>query len=73
MTKLKKSVHSNAFTDFDSLPLLLDVKDISKLMKISKAGAYNLINTKGFPKCLVGKRVLVPKQKLIEWINDNTK
>ena len=35
--------------DYDSLPLILDVTDIQHIMGISRASAYELVHTPGFP------------------------
>ena len=67
LPKRRKSEYS----DFKNLPLMLDVKDITAILRISKAGAYNLVNTKSFPKILVGKRVLVAKEDLQQWLERN--
>lgn len=37
-----------------------------------RAGAYQLLNTGTFPTLRIGKRLLVPKDKLIDWIEQNT-
>ena len=36
---------------------------------ISRANAYNLMRSKGFPTLKIGKRMIVPKDKLIAWID----
>ena len=34
-----------------------------------RAGAYELVHSASFPKVKIGKRILVPKDKLIEWLD----
>ena len=34
--------------------------------------AYQLLNTESFPTLRIGKRLLVPRDKLVEWIEQNT-
>jgi len=63
MVKMKR-----CYTDFETLPLVLDVKDVASIMRLSRAGAYNLMNSKDFPKLLQGKRVLVEKAEFINWL-----
>ena len=72
MSKLKGLFKSrNSYTDFDSLPIMLNVSQLAAIMQISRAGAYNLINSEGFPKIIVGtKRVLVAKAALIQWLEE---
>ena len=38
---------------------------------ISRAGAYQLLNTATFPTLRIGKRLLAPRDKLVEWIGRN--
>ena len=45
---------------------------VSKMLGISRAGAYQLLNTETFPTLRIGKRLLVPRDKLVEWIEQNT-
>ena len=60
------------FKNYDDLPLMLSVPDLTEALGISRAGAYELVKRKDFPALHLGKRVLVPKEELIAWINDNT-
>jgi len=52
-----------------ALPISLQVKDIADFIGISKATAYKLANSPGFPtvKMLGIKRIVIPKQKFLEW------
>lgn len=57
------------YTNYDQLPLALGADDVAQVLGISRANAYNLMRCKGFPTLKIGKRMTVPKQKLIEWID----
>lgn len=61
--------NSNAY---DSLPAVLNASQLANALGISRAGAYQLLNTASFPTLHIGKRLLVPKDRLTEWINQNT-
>jgi len=39
------------------------------MLGISRAGAYNLIRSEGFPTLYIGKRMIVPKDKLLSWMD----
>jgi predicted DNA-binding transcriptional regulator AlpA len=60
-------------TAYSELPMVLNAAELAKTLNISKAGAYNLLNSKGFPTLQIGNRKLVPKEKLIQWIDNNSK
>lgn len=51
---------------------ILNAKQVAEHLGISKAGAYNLMNSSGFPTLRIGKRLLVPEDKFIKWIDENT-
>jgi len=48
---------------------MLSAKDASAVLGISLAKTYELTKSKGFPVIKVGKRVLIPRDKLIAWID----
>lgn len=50
----------------------VDVPEMGKLLGISRASAYELANTEGFPIVRVGKRMLVPTEALKRWIDEQT-
>ncbi len=58
--------NTNMYCD---LPNVLNATQLARTLGISRAGAYNLMNSKGFPTLRVGSRKLVSKQHLAEWID----
>ena len=59
------------FKNYDDLPLMLSVPDLTEALGISRAGAYELVKSEGFPALHIGNRILIPKEELIVWIKDN--
>ena len=59
------------YKSYHELPLMLSVHDVAEVLGISKSSAYVLVKEKGFPKLKIGARVVVPREKFIEWINKN--
>ena len=59
------------YQSYDDLPLMLSVHDVAEVLGISKSGAYVLAKEKDFPTLKIGARVVVPREKFIEWINKN--
>lgn len=56
------------YTSIEQLPLALSADDVAQVLGISRANAYELMHSEGFPTLKIGKRMTVPKDKLIEWI-----
>ena len=59
----------NIFTSVDQLPLTLNADQVAAVLSISRANAYTLMHSKGFPTIQIGKRMIVHRDKLIEWMN----
>ena len=59
-------------TAFENLPNVLSAEQLAQTLGISRAGAYQLLHSEGFPTLRIGKRMLVPRDKLAEWIENNT-
>ena len=59
---------TKTYTSLDQLPLALSAEDVARVLGISRANAYVLMHSKGFPTLKIGKRMTVPKDKLIEWM-----
>lgn len=66
---MKKSIYKS----YDELPLLLNVKQLADLLGVSDSSVYELIQEDGFPSLRIGKRIVIPKEELREWISARTK
>ncbi len=60
------------FRSYDELPLTLTVPEVGEVLAISRAKAYDLARSEGFPSMRIGTRILVPRDKLIRWIDEQT-
>ena len=65
-------MRSTKFKNYEDLPLTLTAPEVGEVLGISRASAYELVRSKGFPSMRIGTRILVPKDKLIAWINGQT-
>ena len=65
-------MRESKYTSYDELPLMLSVTDMAEVLGISRAGAYELVRTEGFPSVKIGTRILIPKDELIAWIKRQT-
>ena len=57
---------------FETMPDVMDAKQLAEALQISKAGAYNLLNSPDFPTLRIGGRKLVMKNELVEWLKSHT-
>ena len=50
---------------------LITVKEFATEYSIGINKAYELVNSKGFPKIKIGKKIMIVREKVDEFINDN--
>ena len=63
---------TSQFKDYNELPLFLNAELVAKVLGISPSGSYELMHETGFPVLKVGNRMIVPKEKFIQWVERNT-
>ena len=59
------------FKSYEELPLMLSVPEMAAALGISRAGAYELARSEGFPALRIGTRIVIPKDELRELIKRN--
>ena len=60
------------FKDYSELPLFLNAEIIAKVLGISPASTYELMHEPDFPVLKIGSRMVVPKEKFVAWVEENT-
>lgn len=58
------------YKSFDQLPLTINADQLAAVLGISRAQAYVLMRSKGFPTIHIGKRMVVHRDKLMEWMDE---
>ena len=66
---MPRQKRSKQITDPGQLPMALNASQVAAVLGISRAGAYNLMRSEGFPTLFIGKRMVVPKDRLLAWMN----
>ena len=56
----------------EATPLVLNANQLAKTLGISRAKAYQLLHRADFPTLVIDKRLLVPRDKLVEWVDRHT-
>ena len=59
-------------TSLDAMPVCLKVDDVAAALGISRAHAYDLTNSQGFPRLAIGKRIVIPKTAFARWLEEKT-
>ncbi len=59
------------YKDSNDLPATLNAGQVAKYLGISRASGYSLLNDSQFPTLKIGKRLVVPKEAFILWIEAN--
>jgi excisionase family DNA binding protein len=62
----------STYHSYDELPLFLNAELVAKVLGVSISSAYELMHEKDFPTLRVGSRMVVPKEKFIEWVEQHT-
>ena len=63
----------STYHSYDELPLFLNAELVAKVLGVSISSAYELMHEKDFPTLRVGSRMVVPKEKFIEWVGQHMK
>lgn len=61
-------MEKRVYKSYEELPLMLTVPDVAAVLGVSRAGAYELAHSEGFPVLKVGSRIVIPKDKFLLWI-----
>ena len=65
-------MQESIFTNYDQLPLFLNAKTVAQVLGVSISSAYELMHERGFPALRVGNRIIVPKEKFCQWVEEQT-
>lgn len=57
----------SAYKNYDELPLFLNVATVAKVLGVSPSSGYELMHESDFPVLKIGSRLVVPKEKFMEW------
>ena len=68
-----KSMKQPIIKNYDELPMFINAATLAQLFGVSRASAYELMSEKDFPSFRIGKRILVTKENLVEWIENRSK
>lgn len=59
-------------TSYENLPLFLNAHLLSEVLGVSISTAYEVMHEPGFPVLRMGSRMVVPKEKFIQWAEERS-
>ena len=62
----------STYHSYDDLPLFLNAAMVAQVLGIAPSSAYELMHEKDFPALRIGKRIVVPKEAFIHWVEQHT-
>ena len=62
----------SAYKDYDELPLFLNAATVARVLGVSPSSGYELMHEPDFPVLKIGNRLVVPKEKFVEWVSRHT-
>ena len=65
---MKESVYKS----YDELPLFLNSELVAKVLGVSPSSGYELMHQPDFPVLRVGSRMVVSKEKFIQWVEEQS-
>ena len=60
------------FKAYSERPLFLNAELMAKVLGVSPSSCYELMHEPGFPILKIGNRMVVPKEKFIQWVEQST-
>lgn len=60
------------YKSYEDLPLFLNAELVAKVLGVSPSSGYELMHEAGFPTLRIGSRMVVPKEKFIQWVEEHT-
>ena len=59
------------YKNYDDRPIFLNAQMIAGILGVSPSSAYELLHEKGFPALRIGSRLVVPKEKFQQWVEEH--
>ena len=68
----KYNMKESSYKSYDELPLFLNAATVARVLGISPSSGYELMHEPDFPVLKIGSRLVVPKEKFVEWVSQHT-
>ena len=72
ITKGELLLKKSTYKSYDELPLFLNAEMVANVLGVSATVCYEMMHAGKLPVLRIGSRLIVPKEKFLEWIEKNT-
>ena len=72
ITKGELLLKKSTYKSYDELPLFLNAEMVANVLGVSSTVCYEMMHSGKLPVLRIGSRLIVPKEKFLEWIEKNT-
>ena len=62
----------NAYFSFSEVPVVLNANQLASVLNISLTNAYCLLRSESFSTLRIGRRLLVSRDNLLNWMNEHS-
>ena len=72
ITKGELLLKKSTYKSYDELPLFLNAEMVANVLGVSSTVCYEMMHAGKLPVLRIGSRLIVPKEKFLQWIEKNT-
>nr|WP_325178989.1 helix-turn-helix domain-containing protein [uncultured Oscillibacter sp.] len=62
----------SVYKSYEELPLFLNARTVAQVLGVSASSSYELMHQQNFPSLKIGNRIVVPKERFVQWVEQNT-
>ena len=62
-------MNQKQYHSLEEFTMMMNMTDVVAVLGISRAGAYKLANDRYFQAFQIGKRIVVSREKFLEWLD----
>jgi len=68
----ERPMKESKYNSYNDLPLFPNAELVAKVLGVSPSSSYELMHEAGFPTLRIGNRMVVPKEKFVQWVEEHT-
>ena len=66
------TMKDSVYKSYEELPLFLNARTVAQVLGVSASSSYELMHQQNFPTLKIGNRIVVPKERFVQWVEQNT-